>query len=357
MDNVYDDNNEQQHDLTYTKKVWIAAGILSLVVVLLLLFKTLFSLLLLVFAGILIAIFFHGFAGLLRSYLHLPHTASVVVSVLFNILLLVAFFWFVGNRLSEQATQLSDTLPSTIQNAKDKLSQSTIGSKILNYLQHSGSSGKTRQAIKSFFSSSFGVVSDLYIVFLLGMFFTAGPTMYKRGIIHLLPPKAKDKGDELLKKLGTLLKKWLKGQIIGIVFIAVLTGIALVIIGMPLILTLALIAGLLNFIPNFGPIIALIPAVLLALMQGPTTAIIIVCVYTGIQIIQSAIEQPLVQKKMVNIPPALTIMGQVAMGTLGGFWGVLLATPLVAVIMTIVNDLYVKPQPYHKYEFKEKQDK
>ena len=357
MADVYNNYNAQHHDLTYTRKVWIAAGILSLVVVLLLLFKTLFSLLLLVFAGILIAVFFHGFAGLLRRYLHLPNTASVVVSVIFNILLLIAFFWFVGNRLSEQVTQLSDTLPSTIQNAKDKLSQSTIGSKVLDYLQQSGDSGKTRQAIKGFFSSSFGVVSDLYIVFLLGMFFTAGPVAYKKGIVHLLPPKAKDKGDELLQKLGTVLKKWLKGQILGIVFIAVLTGIALLIIGMPLILTLALLAGLLNFIPNFGPIIALIPAVLLAFMQGPDTAIIIVCVYTGIQIIQSAVEQPLVQKKMVNIPPALTIIGQVAMGTLGGFWGVLLATPIVAVIMTIINDLYVKPQPYHKYELKEKENK
>src|SRR5438309_1951681 len=111
MSDLYNNENKQQHDLTYTKKVWIAAGILSLTVVLLLLFKTLFSLLLLVFAGILIAVFFHGFAGLLRRYLHLPHTASVIVSVLFNMLLLVAFFWFVGNRLSEQITKLSDTLP------------------------------------------------------------------------------------------------------------------------------------------------------------------------------------------------------------------------------------------------------
>ncbi len=178
----------------------------------------------------------------------------------------------------------------------------------------------------------------------MGLFFTAGPSVYKRGIIHLLPPKAKDKGKELLDKLNTVLKKWLKGQIIGILFIAILTAIALIIIGMPLVLTLALIAGLLNFIPNFGPIIALIPAVLIGLLQGTNTAIIIVCTYTFIQIIQSAIEQPLIQKKMVNIPPALIIISQVAMGALGGFWGVILATPITAVLMTIVNDLYVKQQ-------------
>lgn len=345
-------DNQQKTDLTYSKKIWIAAGIISLTVIVMLLFKTLFSLFLLTFAGVLIAVFFHGFAGLLRRWFHLSQTLSVVISVFFNLLLIVAFFWFVGNRLQQQISQLSDTLPTTIQNAEDKLNQSGVGKKIIQYIQSAGNSQKTRKVVQHFFSSSFGVLSDLYIVFLLAIFFTVSPSVYKRGIVHLLPPKAKDKGAELLDKIGVVLKKWLKGQIIGIVVIAILTAIGLIIIGMPLVLTLALIAGLLNFIPNFGPIIALIPATLIALLQGTSTAVVVICMYTGIQILQSGVEQPLVQKKMVNIAPALTIMGQVAFGTLGGFWGVLLATPLVVIIMTIVNELYVNPQPYHKYSGK-----
>ena len=99
-----------------------------------------------------------------------------------------------------------------------------------------------------------------------------------------------------------------------------------------------------NFIPNFGPVIALIPAFLLALMQGTTTALIVVGLYLGIQIIQSAVTQPLIQQKMVNIPPALVIFGQVAMGLLAGFWGVLLATPLIAILMTIISNLYIDRQ-------------
>ena len=88
------------------------------------------------------------------------------------------------------------------------------------------------------------------------MFFTASPRLYKKGIIHLLPVKAKDVGDNLLNKLNDVLKKWIKGQIIGFFFIAILTGLGLWLLGIPLVFTLALIAGLLNFIPNFGPIIA-----------------------------------------------------------------------------------------------------
>jgi predicted PurR-regulated permease PerM len=150
---------------------------------------------------------------------------------------------------------------------------------------------------------------------------------------------------DLIEELRIILRKWIEGQIIGFLFIAILTGIGLLILGMPLVLTLALIAGLLNMIPNFGPLIALVPAVLIALMQGPTMAIIIICMYTFIQIIQTAVTQPVIQKKMVNIPPALTVFGQVALGMLAGFWGVLLAVPVVVIFMTIINKLYVEKQP------------
>lgn len=338
-------DTDRRTSLTFSKKVWIVGGIFSLIIILLLLFKILFSILLLALAGILIAIYFHGCANLLERYFHWNSKLCVVLSVLVNILLLVAFFWFVGARLSQQISELSNTLPSTIQNVKEHLNNSSIGGKILDYLNNSGSSEKTMEVAQSFFSSSFGVLSDLYIVFLLAIFFTASPSVYKKGIVHLLPPPAKEKGAAILDKIKVQLEKWIKGQIIGFVFITILTAIGLFFLKMPLVLTLALIAGLLNIIPNFGPIIALIPAVLLALTQGTTLIVIVVCMYTFIQILQSGVEQPLIQAKMVNIPPSLTIFGQLAFGLLAGFWGVLLCVPILVVIMTIVNELYVKQQP------------
>lgn len=336
------DNNDSYSE--YRTKVWIAGGILSFIVVILLLFKTLFSVILLVLAAILMAVYFHGFAGLLKRGLRLPSKLALVFSVLINLILLAGFIWFVGARLESQITELSETLPKTIDHAKEWVRQYPAGEKALNYLNTSGNSGKTISAAKTFFSSSFGILSDAYIILLLGMFFTAGPNVYKKGFILLLPPAAKNKGEEVLDKLYKVLKDWLKGQLFGFVFIAVLTGLGLWIIGMPLILPLALIAGIMNFIPNFGPIIALIPAVLLALMQGPSTALWVAGLYTGTQVIQSAVTQPLIQKKMVSVPPALIIFGQVTMGLLGGFWGVLLATPVVAILMTVIDELYVKQQ-------------
>ena len=335
---------QQNENSNYIKKVWIAGGILLLIIIIFLLFKALFSVILLALAGILIAIYFHGFANVLHRKLHLSEGWSLAISVIFNIILVTAFFWFVGARLKQQVSVLSDTLPKTIHELKGHLQQSAIGQKVLNYLSFSGNDQKTLAVAKTFFSSSFGILSDLYIIILMAAFFIASPSIYKKGIIKLLPPKAKDKGEKLLNKINDVLKNWLKGQIIGFFFIAVLTGVGLWIVGMPLVLTLALMAGLLNFIPNFGPIIALIPAVLLALTIGTTTVIIVICFYTFIQIIQSAVTQPLIQQKMISLPPVLIIFGQVAMGLLAGFWGVLLAMPIIAIIMTLVNKLYVEKQ-------------
>lgn len=328
----------------FSTKIWIAAGIITLIIVIGLLVKTLFNLLLLVLAGVLMSVYFHGCAAIAQKYLKSNKTWSLIIAVLVNLVIIGLFSWFVGARLSSQIDQLSDTLPQTIENAKTWLSNQPMGTKVLDYATNSMDSGKASATIQSFFSSTFGIISDFYIVILLGMFFTASPNTYRRGFIHLVPPSGKKEAADLWNQTNTLLRNWLKGQIFGFFFIAVLSGLGLWALGMPLVLTLALIAGLLNFIPNFGPIIALVPAVLLALMQGPQTALLIVVLYTFIQIIQSTVTQPLIQKKMISMPPGLLVFGQVTMGVLGGFWGVLLATPLIAIIMLLVNKLYVEKQ-------------
>ncbi len=107
-------------------------------------------------------------------------------------------------------------------------------------------------------------------------------------------------------------------------------------------LVLALIAGLLNFIPNFGPLIAMIPAVLIALMQGPSTAAIVAGLYIVIQVVESNFITPMVQQKLISIPPALIISAQLLISPLTGGWGLVLATPLMLIVMILVQELYLK---------------
>ena len=205
----------QPENISYSKKIWIAGAILSTIIVLLVLLKTIFSILLLVLAAILIASYFQGCANIIHSKLHLSQKWSLVISTAINILLLIAFFWFVGERLQQQAVELSDTLPKTLAHLETQMKQSAPGNKILTFLKTSENSQTTTTVVKNFFSSGFGFANDLYIILLLAAFFIASPSIYKNGLIKLLPPIAKDKGREILVQITGVLKKWLQGKIFG----------------------------------------------------------------------------------------------------------------------------------------------
>jgi predicted PurR-regulated permease PerM len=110
---------------------------------------------------------------------------------------------------------------------------------------------------------------------------------------------------------------------------------------MPLWLVLALLAGFISFIPNFGPLIALIPAVLVGLMEGPQTALMVAGLYILIQVVESNFITPLVQQKLIQLPPALIILSQVIMGVLTGGWGLILATPLMVIVIVLIQELYL----------------
>jgi predicted PurR-regulated permease PerM len=144
--------------------------------------------------------------------------------------------------------------------------------------------------------------------------------------------------------VGHTLTKWLKGQLFAMLLVAVLTLVGLLIMGVPMALVLALIAGVLNFIPNFGPLIAMIPAVGVGLLQGPTTALMVAGLYILVQVLESNVITPQIQKRLIEIPPALIIISQLFMGVLTGGWGLVLATPLIAIVMVVVQELWVKSQ-------------
>lgn len=328
---------------SFQKKVWTSAGIVALIIVVLWILKSTFNVLLLLLAGALIALYFRGLAGLLHRKLHVPKKWSVAISVILSLLLLTGFFWFAGSRIQQQAAELSTTLPSAVENFKQQLSQSSIGQQVLEKTTSGNSAKKATAIAKSFFRSTFGVLGDVYVVLFLGIFFTASPKIYIDGFLKLIPPKGKGKATDVVNTIGASLTKWLKGKLFSMLVVAILTAIGLLIIGVPMAFTLALIAGILSFIPNFGPLIAIIPAVLVGLMQGQTTALLVAGLYILVQVLESNLITPQIQQKLVNIPPALIIIAQLFMGVLTGGWGLLLATPLMVIIMMIVQELYVKP--------------
>ena len=336
--------NRTSHDPDFQRKVWIATSIVAFFVILIWIIKAIFNVLLLLFAGALIAIYFVGLANLLQRKLHWRQGICLTISIIGSLLLLLGFFWFAGNSIAAQISELKEVLPSAIENVKGKLNQSSIGKRVLETASSDEVSDKASGVAQRFFSSTFGVLGDIYVVLFLGIFFTVSPKSYTSGLLQLVPTAGKDKANDMMKKLGASLAKWLKGQIFAMFVIFILTAIGLLIMGVPLWLVLSIIAGLLNFIPNFGPLIAMIPAVLIGFLQGPTTALIIAILYITIQTVESSFITPQIQKKMLDVPPALIIIAQLVMGVLTGGWGLILATPVMVVLMVLVKNLYIENQ-------------
>lgn len=336
-------------ELSFAHKVWIVVGILALSVCLILILRVAFNVLLMVFAGTLIAVFFNGFGDLIQRLTKWRRRWCMLVAVPGTFLLMGLLFWFMGNTIQAQVQALKGDFPKMIAAAQVKLSKTEWGSKALENIEGYDTS-KLMSTAQNFFSTSFGVIGDLYIILFLGIFFTASPSLYKNGIIRLVPPGGKEMAKGVIDRLSLVLKGWLKGMLLAMCLIATLSFIGLSILGIPMALTLALLAGLLNFIPNFGPLMAMIPAVLLGLVDSTNTAIIVAVMYILIQILESNIITPMVQKRMIDLPPALTIISQVLMGTLSGVLGILLATPLLATVIVLVDELYVKRQKDSRIE-------
>jgi len=333
---------ESNKNIPFEKKVWITVKIVVLTIAVLLIFQSTFRIFLLVLAGSLIAIFFRSISNVIKRLTKFKEGVCVGISIITSLLIVAGLFWLIGAKVQTQITELTETLPKTIDYLKNEINSSALGENVMNRLTSNSSINKAQSFVGKFFESTFGIFGDIYVVLFIGIFFTISPKIYTDGFIQVLPIKRQEKGKQVLEKLNEQLRKWLKGKLFSMVVVFILTAIGLAIIGMPLWLVLALLAGLISFIPNFGPLIALIPAVLVALLQSPTMAALVIGLYALIQFIESNFITTFVQKKLINMPPALIIIAQLIMGILTGGWGLILATPITVIVIVLVQELYIK---------------
>lgn len=328
----------------YSQKVWIAGGIIAILIILLLFIRAIFNVLLLVLVASLISVYFRGISDYLREKTHWKGSVTLPVSIVGTVLIVGFLFWLIGARVQAQLENLIDDLPSLVENAEKQITKSVVGRNALEYVSSSGGQEGIKSTASVFLKSTFGFFGDLYIILIAGIYLTVDPDLYKRGVISLVPKKGKEKTAVVLDKIGVGLKQWLKGQFISMVIIFSLIGISLRIIGFPMWLTLAIITGILNFIPNFGPFMTLILAALIGLTIDLQTTLIVAIIYLVAQGLEGMVITPLIQQRMINIPPVLLIVSQVIIATLTGFWGLVVAAPLMVIVMILVQELYIKKE-------------
>lgn len=194
----------------------------------------------------------------------------------------------------------------------------------------------------SFFSSTVAVLGGIIIMLFVAIFVASDPGMYHRGLMHLFPHPARSRAGEVLSATATTLRRWLLMQMISMLVIGGVTTVTLLLLDIKGAIALGIIAAILEFIPYVGPILSAVPAIGMALLDGPEKVVYVILAYTAIQQLEGVVLQPLLMKEGLELPPVMTILGQALFSLAFGFLGLLLAVPLMASVMVPVKLLYVR---------------
>jgi predicted PurR-regulated permease PerM len=195
------------------------------------------------------------------------------------------------------------------------------------------------------FSTAVGAVANVLIIAFLGLFLAWDPEAYAGPLLLLVPEEnGRQRTRGVLRAVVGALESWLLARILSMAVVGVLTVAALLVAGVPLALALGLIAGGLSFIPFIGPLMASVPAILVGLGESSGTALAVAAIYATVQAVESYLVTPVIEHKMVSLPPALILTSQAVMGLLFGVVGLLVATPVALTLVVLVQTLYLEDQ-------------
>ncbi len=300
---------------------------------------------LLSFAGVLMTLVVRSASVPLKRIARLPDSLSVLVVILAGAVGLYLLLSSIAPQVAVQTGELKRKLPDAVVRLTDQIASHPFGQRLLEEAPNVREWVKKRgiaREVTRFFSATFGIVTNTFIFLFIGFYFSFNPGIYLNGFLRLVPPGKRSRAAEVLDTIGTMLRRWLIGRLIGMTAIGAMIGSGLWILGVPLALSLGLLTMLLDFIPFIGPVAAALPAVLLALLESPATALSVIALFVVVQHIENYIIIPLIEKNRVFLPPAVIIFAQVLLGFTGGILGLAIATPLAAVVVTLVKMLYIE---------------
>lgn len=254
--------------------------------------------------------------------------------------------------IADQASQLWQTFPELLENAQDLAGRlqsalglgTSFGLASLNVIDSARNffTGGTLTTVASFGAGVASVLSYVVVIVIATIYSVAQPAPLIDGFVALFPAGRRQEVREILADMYGTVQRWFVGQLASMVIIGFLSTVALYLIGVPFALLLGIFSGLISFIPFVGPLISVVPPVLLALIGTPIDALWVVLAYAVIQTIESYLIQPLIMSRAVSLHPAVVMFALLIMGTLFGFVGVLLAVPLAAALTVLLRELWIE---------------
>ena len=306
--------------------VWLAmASAFALVVILI-------QPLLLILGGVIFAVMLDGGARLLGRVLPIGRGWRLMIVVVLTIAFIAGTIYMTGVEIAQQAGQLRATVEVQGDRLLAWLTSTGMmpGAEDMKSLAREamGSIGR----LTSFLGTAFGALTSLFMIMVIGLFLAMEPRIYERGLQWLLPQDKRGEFKITFDRMGFTMRRLLAGRLFGMFFEGVLTWIALSLCGVPMALILGIITGVLAFIPNIGAFISGALMVEVGFSAGVDTGLLAIAVYFIVQTFDGYVMIPLVARKTVDMPPALTLGMQILFGTLFGIFGLALADPMVAMI-------------------------
>lgn len=307
-------------------------------------FGLLVEVLLVIFAAVLMAAAITGVRSIIHDRTPLSERWSLVATYLLVVALMAGAGAVIWPQLSEQIPQFIDKVPE----AFGKLSEMAdrmpwVEGAIERVGDDGGDSGfDIPSHLLGVFSTTLGAITSLSLIVLIAIYFTLSPTAYVQNLLILVPRAQRKRAEEVMQAQTKSLRFWLLGRLASMVFVGVLAGVGLMLLGVPMAFTLGLIAGVATFIPYIGPILGAIPALMVALLQGPMVVLYVAILYLVVETAESSLIAPLANKKAVHIAPAYTVIIQLAGGVIAGIPGVIVATPLAVVGAVTIQLLYLE---------------
>lgn len=306
--------------------VWFGLAIACSLVVLLI------QPLLIIFAGLVFASMLDGGARLIGRVAPLPRPLRILLVVILVLGFIAGTFYLTGVQIAAQAGELSVTLETQANRLAAWISSLGLmpGRADLSGLaqQALGSVGRLTSAV----GTVLGAATSLVMVMTIGLFVALDPKIYERGLQWLVPVEARDNFAVTIARMARTLRVLLAGRLLGMVFEGLLTWILLWFAGVPMALLLGIITGILAFIPNIGAFVSGVLMVSVGFSAGADQGFWAIAIYFTVQTFDGYVLIPLVAKRTVDLPPALTLSAQILASTLFGVMGLALADPMVAMI-------------------------
>jgi predicted PurR-regulated permease PerM len=336
-------------DISTAAALRVAAAVLALLLALQFLWLAR-SVFIVTFLGILLGLAVARAADRLEHW-KIRRGIGAPLVVLAAVAVLIAIIAFTAPTIHEQTRELTTELPRSAQQVDRWLDRTPAGT----LLQQQGKpqaggftarlANELRGATRFLFpilSSTFAAAGGAIIVLFIAMYVGATPGLYRQGLMHLIPHRNQEHAGELLTTLRETLRQWLIARLLAMIAIGAITGVGLALLGVKGAAALGLLAGLLEFIPFFGPFASAVPAIAIALVDSPTKALWVAMLYLVVQQLEGNIITPLLLEKRLDIPPVLTVVAVSALGIVFGVLGMLIAEPLLATVLVLTKVLYVR---------------